>query len=110
MEVFWKAKNDSAFAGDLSKELGEMEHLCWNFVSSAKTQKTQDRQKATYEELQRHVAEAKRALGEYKAGQDWTLGQVERLEAAFKVRPVLVVGLRSLLTRCRGCTGRCRAT
>ena len=86
MVVFWKAKGEPGFAGELSKELGEVEHLCWNFVSSAKTQKTQDRQKATYEELQGHAAEARRTLGEYKSGQDWTLGQVERLEAAFKVR------------------------
>jgi hypothetical protein len=98
MEVFWKAKNDSGFAGELSKELGEVEHLCWNFVSSAKTQKTQDRQKSTYEELQRHVGVARGALGEYKAGQDWTLGQVERLETAFKVRQAERGGPYLLLT------------
>ena len=85
MEVFWKARGDSAYAGKLARELGEMEELCWNFVSSAKTQKTQDRQKALYNELQGHAQAAQKTLGEYKAGQDWTLGQVERLEAAFKV-------------------------
>ncbi len=84
LEVFWKAKGDASFAGTLSKQLGELEELCWNFVSSAKTQKTQDRQKNVYEELQRHVREARATLGEYKSGQDWSLGQAEKLETAFK--------------------------
>ncbi len=82
MEVFWKA--DSAYVATLSRELGELEDLCWNFVSSAKTQKTQDRQKALHNDMQRFVGEARAALGEYRAGENWTLGQVERLESAFK--------------------------
>jgi hypothetical protein len=82
MEVFWKA--DSQYVSVLSKELAELEDLCWNFVSSAKTQKTQDRQKAIYGDLQRHVGEARATLGEYKSGENWNLGQVEKLEGAFK--------------------------
>lgn len=57
---------------------------CWNFVSSAKTQKTQDRCKALHEQMARNTSNAQRTLAEYRNGQDWTLAQVEVLEGAFK--------------------------
>lgn len=76
MEVFWKARGDENYAPTLSNELGEMHDLCWNFVQSAKTQKTQDRQKGIFEGMEQDVKDARRVLGEYKKGEDWTLAQV----------------------------------
>lgn len=84
LEVFWKAKSDPNYASTLSNELGELHNLCWNFVQSAKTQKTQDRQKALHEKMGQSVDKARATLREYKSGQDWTLAQSEVLEQSFK--------------------------
>ncbi len=79
-----QAKTDPTYAATLSKELSELSDLCWNFVSSAKTQKTQDRCKAEHDAMAANTAKAVATLRQYQSGQDWTLAQVEVLEQAFK--------------------------
>lgn len=53
-------------------------------MQSAKTQKTQDRQKVLHADMGNHVGSAVVTLRQHQPGQDWTLAQVEVLEKSFK--------------------------